>query len=703
MSPDQTKPFEIGDLVKLNEELKQIREILRRKRMERDQARHHGIRPKVDLTPEIQRLIQFSAELNRVSVAIKGSHLRLHGPKDGESIPLIDALNSVKTEIQNEKNKLEVERAAREEEELRHRQELQELRDEVQRNKELLITDQRSLGTTVTKTIEDAERLQPEPDQNETTKQPPGELQLTFSAAGFVAQRAVVPTQIEQIITETKETRIEAKPTSVSPQEDKPNTAVEVTNEIRSELRKQLLQNEELRMDLRARVSDEFTAIRAELQTLKEHIQREQDTLDGKRQELDLERAKLEQERKLLETRIADTLTASKSELEHIRDQITHNQSELEARERSLYSEKVKIEEERKLLGERAKQVEHERLQFTTHRIVEEIEAERAELIRLKRSLQQLRAESVRDRERLESDRSSILRARVALENEKRKTAWKNALIEIKARQLLVAQKSAKKMNRTEKKTQQPTIKKDVDTNMPPPSSATEDGAVMLGVRLGEENYGIDISRVREIMRRQLITPVPRQPAYVEGVMNVRGTIIPVVNLRRRFDLKGQPSGEPHTVIVDSVEGLVGILVDAVSKVIRVPAGGIHPTPAITSGLDGEYLRGICKVGEQLLLYLDVEKILRQATPISILQTAALTPSGKPKLTSDEQRILRQLPSIGAVKSRLKRKTGFNDARLQSTISSLRRKGLVRIHKRGNRKIVSRAPPPPRMMHLRRR
>jgi len=128
--------------------------------------------------------------------------------------------------------------------------------------------------------------------------------------------------------------------------------------------------------------------------------------------------------------------------------------------------------------------------------------------------------------------------------------------------------------------------------------------------KLGGEDYGIEINQVREIIRKREITPVPRQPAYVEGVINVRGTIIPVVNLKRRFGLPGDPSAQPHTIIVESGDGLVGILVDSVSEVIRVPKDRIHHAPSVSMSVDSQCLRGICRVSDRLLIYLDVSKVV---------------------------------------------------------------------------------------------
>lgn len=148
--------------------------------------------------------------------------------------------------------------------------------------------------------------------------------------------------------------------------------------------------------------------------------------------------------------------------------------------------------------------------------------------------------------------------------------------------------------------------------------------AQLVVFRLGGEEYGVEIGQVREIIRRRAITPMPGQPKYVEGVINVRGTIIPVVNLRKRFELQGYESPSPHTIIVESGDGLMGMLVDAVSEVIRIPGNQIHPPPGVAAGIDTEYLRGICRLEERLLIYLDVEKVVR-ASPTGKMSQRGLS------------------------------------------------------------------------------
>src|SRR5438067_5334051 len=128
---------------------------------------------------------------------------------------------------------------------------------------------------------------------------------------------------------------------------------------------------------------------------------------------------------------------------------------------------------------------------------------------------------------------------------------------------------------------------------------------------LGAELYGVEIARVHEIIRLQAVTRVPRSPAFVEGVINLRGKVIPVVDLRRRF---GLPSAE-HTrasriVVVEIGDQVVGIIVDGVSEVLRVTSGTIEPPSPVVAGLDSEYIHGIAKLPERLVILLDLERIL---------------------------------------------------------------------------------------------
>jgi purine-binding chemotaxis protein CheW len=127
--------------------------------------------------------------------------------------------------------------------------------------------------------------------------------------------------------------------------------------------------------------------------------------------------------------------------------------------------------------------------------------------------------------------------------------------------------------------------------------------------QLGAELYGVDIARVHEIIRWQTITRVPRSPAFVEGVINLRGKIIPVVDLRRRFGLSDvDNTSASRIVVVEIGDQVVGIIVD--SEVLRVNTSTIEPPSPVVAGIEAEYLQGIAKLPERLVILLDLDRIL---------------------------------------------------------------------------------------------
>lgn len=128
---------------------------------------------------------------------------------------------------------------------------------------------------------------------------------------------------------------------------------------------------------------------------------------------------------------------------------------------------------------------------------------------------------------------------------------------------------------------------------------------------LAGETYGIDISTVHEIIRLQAVTEVPRTPDFVEGVINLRGRIVPVIDLHKRFNLPpGEETQNSRIMVVEVNEVTVGMMVDAVLEVIGLPAKNIEPPPAVISGVDAAYLRGVGKWKERLIILLDLNKVL---------------------------------------------------------------------------------------------
>ena len=125
---------------------------------------------------------------------------------------------------------------------------------------------------------------------------------------------------------------------------------------------------------------------------------------------------------------------------------------------------------------------------------------------------------------------------------------------------------------------------------------------------LADEHYGLDIAKVFEIIRHQPITPVPRAPSFVKGVINLRGRIIPVVDLRDRFGMpEAEPTKETRIVVAESSSTRVGLIVDGVSEVLLLRTESDETTPEVAAGADAEYLRGIAKLGDRLVLLLELD------------------------------------------------------------------------------------------------
>ncbi len=133
---------------------------------------------------------------------------------------------------------------------------------------------------------------------------------------------------------------------------------------------------------------------------------------------------------------------------------------------------------------------------------------------------------------------------------------------------------------------------------------------------LAGELYGVDIGRVREIIRMQDITYVPNAPDFVEGVTNLRGSIIPVLNLRKRFGLSGGgETGETRIVVVDISGEDMGVQVDAVREVLRINEQVVAPPSSIVTTVDSYYMEGIANLGDRLIILLDLSKVISEAEP----------------------------------------------------------------------------------------
>ena len=143
---------------------------------------------------------------------------------------------------------------------------------------------------------------------------------------------------------------------------------------------------------------------------------------------------------------------------------------------------------------------------------------------------------------------------------------------------------------------------------------AEEEGLIQLvGFNIANEKFGVDILMVQEIIRAAEITAVPNSPEFVEGVINLRGNIIPVVDLRKRLHLyqENQTQLKSWVIILSIGDRVVGFVVDRVTEVIKITDESIEPAPDIVvSGLESQYIQGVCDVAGQLLVILDFDLVL---------------------------------------------------------------------------------------------
>ena len=148
---------------------------------------------------------------------------------------------------------------------------------------------------------------------------------------------------------------------------------------------------------------------------------------------------------------------------------------------------------------------------------------------------------------------------------------------------------------------------------------------------LGSEFFGADIAKVESIIKIQPITQLPHAPSFVEGVTNLRGKVLPVIDLRKRFGLPAQQADKNSRIIVVSVDQTeVGMIVDEVSEVLTVPAGAVETAPAIAATVNSAFIKGIAKLGkngesagqaERLVILLDLAQVLstKEQAQLSVL------------------------------------------------------------------------------------
>ena len=145
---------------------------------------------------------------------------------------------------------------------------------------------------------------------------------------------------------------------------------------------------------------------------------------------------------------------------------------------------------------------------------------------------------------------------------------------------------------------------------------ADEKKIELLAFKLSNEEYVLDINRIKEIIRPVEITRVPRVPSYIKGIISLRGVIVPVYNLKNRLGLSEanefSNDSQKRILIVNFDEELIGIIVDAVTGVVKLNEDIIEPTPQIIKGVDAEYLKGVARTNNRLLILLNLDRVLKK-------------------------------------------------------------------------------------------
>jgi len=134
----------------------------------------------------------------------------------------------------------------------------------------------------------------------------------------------------------------------------------------------------------------------------------------------------------------------------------------------------------------------------------------------------------------------------------------------------------------------------------------------LVSFMLADEEYGVEVLKVREIIRMPTITKMPNVPQHVEGIINLRGKVIPIISMRRRFNLmENENNSQTRIIIMDVVGSLTGFIVDSVSEVIRIHGSEIQPPPSmvISGGVSQEFITGVYNHAERLLIIMDIDRM----------------------------------------------------------------------------------------------
>lgn len=155
---------------------------------------------------------------------------------------------------------------------------------------------------------------------------------------------------------------------------------------------------------------------------------------------------------------------------------------------------------------------------------------------------------------------------------------------------------------------------KEATISAPDTVADVDDGLQLVGFRIADELFGVDILMVQEIIKDVNITPIPDAPGFIKGVINLRGNIIPIIDLRRRLKLnieKKEGNADSWIIILNVAGRVAGFIVDRVTRVFKMDVNEIEPPPdMLSTGLESDYINGVCKIEDKLLAILDFNRIL---------------------------------------------------------------------------------------------
>ncbi len=144
--------------------------------------------------------------------------------------------------------------------------------------------------------------------------------------------------------------------------------------------------------------------------------------------------------------------------------------------------------------------------------------------------------------------------------------------------------------------------------------NTTDEVVQLVSFNIGDEEFGVDILKVQEINRMVEITRVPNSPDYVEGVINLRGKVIPIIYMRKRLGMPAKPLDKDTRIIVVEIDKkVIGFIVDSVNEVLRINKSITEPPPSMVAGIDSDFITAIAKLEDRLLILLDLEKILTKS------------------------------------------------------------------------------------------